>query len=74
MNLNIIFYKIGLNTLIQIAGKIATVIFSIFTVSLLTRYLGLEGYGEFTLVFAYLAIFGVIADFGLHLSMIKIIF
>jgi len=60
MNLNIIFYKIGLNTLIQIAGKIATVIFSIFTVSLLTRYLGLEGYG-------------VIADFGLHLSMIKII-
>jgi O-antigen/teichoic acid export membrane protein len=73
MNLNKIFYKIGVNTLIQIIGKIATVFFSIFTVSLLTRYLGLGGYGEFTLVFAYLAIFGVIADFGLHLSMIKIL-
>jgi len=72
IELNKMFYKIGNNTLIQIMGKIISIFFSIFVVSLLTRYLGIEGYGEFTLVFAYLAIFGVLADFGLHLAMIKV--
>lgn len=72
-NINKDFYKIGINTFIQIVGKIASVIFSIFIVSFLTRYLGVDGYGKFTLVFAYLAVFGVLADFGLHLSMIKVL-
>jgi O-antigen/teichoic acid export membrane protein len=73
IELNKIFYRIGINTFIQIVGKIISIIFSIFTISILTRYLGIEGYGKFTLVFAYLAFFGVLADFGLHLSMIKIL-
>jgi len=61
------------NTVIQSTGKVISIILGFSAVFLLTRYLGVEGYGEFTLVFSYLAIFGILADFGLHLSMIKIL-
>lgn len=63
--------KLFTNTLIQSGGKIISALIGFITVYFLTRYLGVNGYGEFTLVFAYLTMFGVISDFGLHLSMIK---
>lgn len=63
--------KLISNTLIQSLGKIISALIGFLTVFLLTRYLGVDGYGKFTLVFAYLTIFTVLADFGLHLSMIK---
>lgn len=66
-----IFLRIGFNTVIQIAGKIISVILSIFTVVLITRYLGTEGYGNFALVFTYVSFFSVISDFGLQLAMVR---
>ena len=66
-----IFYRIGFNTLIQILGKGISIILGFITVGLLTRYLGQEGFGNFTLVFAYLSLFGIIADFGLQLTMVR---
>ena len=66
-----IFYKIGFNTLIQFSGKIITVVLGFLTVGLLTRYLGTSGYGDFTLVFAYMSFFGVFADFGLQLAIVR---
>lgn len=66
-----IFYKIGFNTLVQFSGKIITVILGFLTVGLLTRYLGTAGYGNFTLVFAYMSFFGVFADFGLQLAIVR---
>lgn len=63
--------KLISNTLIQSLGKIISALIGFSTVFLLTRYLGVDGYGKFTLVFAYLTIFSVLADFGLHLSMIR---
>lgn len=66
-----IFLKIGYNSAVQSAGKVISVLLSLLTVGLLTRYLGVSGYGNFTLVFAYMSFFGVIADFGLQLTMVR---
>jgi len=62
---------ISFNTSIQIVGKGINVLLGFLTISLLTRYLGLSGYGNFTLVFTYTAFFSVFADFGLQLLVIK---
>jgi len=63
--------KLISNTLVQSGGKLISALIGFLTVFFLTRHLGVNRYGEFTLVFAYLTLFGVLADFGLHLSMIK---
>jgi O-antigen/teichoic acid export membrane protein len=68
---NKIFLKIGYNTLIQIFGKGIAALLGLFTVALLTRYLGTGGYGNFTLVFAYLSFFSIIADLGLQVVIIR---
>lgn len=66
-----LFLKIGINTLIQIGGKVISVLLSLVTVFLLTRYLGSSGYGNFTLAFTFVSFFSVIADFGLQTTMIR---
>lgn len=63
--------KIFINTTSQVVAKAATVILGFLTVGLLTRYLGVNQYGIYTLVFAYLSLFGVFADFGLQLSLVR---
>ncbi len=59
--------KIAHNTLIQIVGKIISTIFGLFAIALITRYLGLKGFGEYTTVITFLTFFAVISDFGLTL-------
>jgi O-antigen/teichoic acid export membrane protein len=66
-----IFYRISANTFVQILGKIISTAFSLVTVSLLTRYLGKEGFGSYTLVFTYLSFFSISADLGLQLTMVR---
>ena len=57
--------RVAYNTIVQFAGKAVTTVIGVMTLSLLTRYLSVTGYGEYTIVFAFLGIFAVIADFGL---------
>ncbi len=66
-----VFLKIGYNTSIQIFGKVLSILLSVVTVGLLTRYLGASGYGNFTLVFTYMSFFAVLSDFGLQLTMVR---
>ncbi len=61
------------NTAIQIIGKGLVTIFGILTVAVLARYLGVEGYGQLTLILAFLSIFAVIVDFGLTLTTTQMI-
>jgi len=61
--------KIRWNTGVQAIGKLVIVLLSLINISLLTRYLGQKGFGDFTLVFIYLSFFGILADFGLQLTM-----
>lgn len=61
-----IFRKILGNTAAQIAGKLATSLLSIVLIKIISQYLGVQGYGYYTTVFEFLAIFGIIADAGIY--------
>lgn len=65
--------KIAHNTLIQIAGKIISTILGLFSLALITRYLGQTGFGEYTTIITFLTFFAVIADLGLTLITVQMI-
>jgi len=54
-------------------GKALGTLIGVITIGLLTRYLGAEGYGQFTIIFSFLAIFAVLVDFGLTLTTVQMI-
>lgn len=58
--------KIALNTVVQIVGKVITTAISVVTLAYLSRYLGVGGYGEYTIVFAFIGFFAIVADLGLY--------
>jgi len=57
--------RVAKNTIIQVFGKIITVVIALVAIGLITRYLGTEGFGEYTTALAFLSFFGVLADMGL---------
>ncbi|HEY8108890.1 MAG TPA: flippase [Patescibacteria group bacterium] len=57
--------KIAYNTAVQAAGKLVVMFIGLVSVAILTRYLGADGYGKFTLALVYLSFFGIAADMGL---------
>src|SRR3989338_7856999 len=59
--------QIAKNTLVQAIGRVIGIVFGIITLGLMTRYLGQEGFGEYTTVIAFLQFFSIIADLGLYL-------
>ncbi len=61
------------NTVVQVAGKFIGTLLGILTVAVMTRLLGLAGYGEFTTAISFLQFFGILVDFGLTLTMIRMI-
>lgn len=58
--------KVATNTIIQVAGKIISAAIVLVAMALITRYLGAEGYGEYSTAVAFLSFFGVLADMGLY--------
>lgn len=65
--------KIANNAALQIAGKSLGTVFGLLTVAIMTRHLGKEGYGEFTTVLSFLQVFGILVDFGLSLTMVRML-
>lgn len=63
--------RIAYNTAIQILARVITTGISIAVIGVLTRYLGVEGYGQYTLIFSYLSLFGVFVDFGFFLLQVR---
>lgn len=63
--------KVAANTVVQSLSKAIMVATSIVTISLLTRYLGEEGFGEYTTVMTYLGLFGIIVDMGMYLIVVR---
>lgn len=59
--------KIAYNTIIQIVSKAAATLLGLFTLALMTRYLGQDGFGQYTTIITFLSFFAVIADLGLTL-------
>lgn len=60
------FKKVASNTISQIISKIFTAIISIFLLNLLTNYLSLEYFWEYSKVYNYLWIFAFLADLWLY--------
>ncbi|OGG11078.1 hypothetical protein A2Z00_01700 [Candidatus Gottesmanbacteria bacterium RBG_13_45_10] len=71
MNNNSIYKRIALNTFAQFGSRGVSVLLSLLSVSLLTRYLGTEGYGNFTLVFTYISFFAVLSDIGFNQIVVR---
>jgi O-antigen/teichoic acid export membrane protein len=71
MKIDRMYRKIVVNTFAQFGSKGASVLLSLLSVSLLTRYLGREGYGDFTLVFTYISLFAVLSDIGFNQMVIR---
>lgn len=61
------------NTAIQLVGRVVGTAFGVFTVAVLTRALGADGYGQFTLAMTFLAVAGALADFGFTLTTTQMI-
>jgi len=58
--------KIAYNTIAQLVGKAATTLTTLLLTVLITRRFGPSGYGDFTIMMAYSALFYIVADFGLN--------
>ncbi len=64
---------IAKNTFIQVLGRLAGTALGLATLAILTRHLGAHGYGIFTTVTTFLQFFGIIADFGLNLTVVSML-
>ena len=63
--------KITYNTAVHTFGKFFASALGVIFIGLLARYLGTEGYGHFTTIYAYLFFFAIIGDLGLYLITIN---
>ncbi len=63
--------KVASNTIVQILGRVLSTGVAVFIVGILTHKLGVSGYGEYSIVFAYLGLYSVLADFGLFYLLIR---
>lgn len=61
-----LYKKLTLNTLYQFTGKGLNIVIALVTLSILSRYLGVEGMGKYGTILRYLGFFGIIADLGLN--------
>lgn len=63
--------KVFFNTLALLLSRLSTTLIGLLTVGILTRYLGVEGFGVYTTAFAYSSFLAVLADFGFYWVLIK---
>lgn len=56
--------QVAYNTFTQTLGKAINTALALITIAALTRYLGVAGFGNYTTIWAFVAFFGVFADFG----------
>ncbi|MBU1167803.1 flippase [Patescibacteria group bacterium] len=59
--------KIAHNTAIQFTGKILGTLIALVTISLMMRYLGNDGYGQYITTITYLSFIAIFFDLGLYL-------
>ncbi len=63
--------KILSNTAAQILGKAVIALLGLAVVKIATGYLSVEGYGEYIIIYEFLAFFGIAADLGLFTIAVK---
>jgi O-antigen/teichoic acid export membrane protein len=65
--------KVAYNTIIQTASKSVSTLLGLAALSVMARYLGTDGYGEYTTIITFLSFFAVVIDFGLTLVTVQMI-
>ncbi len=65
--------KVAYNTIIQIISKVIATALGLVAVAIMTRYLGREGFGQYTTIITFLSFFAIIADLGLTLVTVQMI-
>src|SRR4030043_2055892 len=63
--------KIAYNTIFAAGARIIAVALSLVNLGLIIRYLGKEGFGNYSLILAFLYIFNILADLGLYSLMTR---
>lgn len=63
--------KVAKNTVIQILGKIISILLGVAALGIMTRYLGQEGYGQYITILVFLQFFGILMDLGLYLTLVR---
>lgn len=63
--------KIAYNTIVSVISRLAATILAVVIIGLITRYLGREGFGQYSTILAYLYIFSVFADLGLYSVIVR---
>jgi len=58
--------KIAYNVIFNVITKILSTILALVGIGFITRYLGTQGFGDYSTVLAFFAFFGSIADLGLY--------
>lgn len=64
-------HRIAWNTVVQMAGKVASTTLGVLIVIILTRYLGREGYGLVVFSSVFVTLFGSVADWGMTLITVR---
>ena len=65
--------KIAHNSMIQLSGKLISLVLGLIAMMIMTRYLGKEQFGYYYTVIAFLQFFGILVDFGLTLTTVQMI-
>jgi len=58
--------KIAYNSIISSGARIIGLALSLIIIGFITRYLGQDGFGYYSIIFAFLYLFTVLADLGLY--------
>lgn len=58
--------KVAYNVLINAVSKILSTVLALVSIGFITRYLGTDGFGEYTTALAFFALFVALADFGMN--------
>ena len=58
--------KIAYNVIFNVIAKILSTILALVGIGFITRYLGTNGFGDYSTVLAFFAFFGAVADLGLY--------
>ena len=58
--------KLAYNVAASSLAKIAGTGLAVFSIGLIARYLGTEGFGNYAIVMAFFSLFGALGDWGIH--------
>jgi O-antigen/teichoic acid export membrane protein len=59
------------NTAVQVAGRVVMLGIGLVSIAVITRYLGPDDYGRYTLALTYMQLFAVLADVGLFTIVVR---